>query len=77
MTDDGFRQAFFPLSPKSFELAAAQGLELTHVERSALSTLRPRYFECLARSLDARILRSSASEGERADPETAEIKRGF
>lgn len=76
LTDDSFRQAFFPLSPKSFELAAEQGLELTHVERSALSAMRRRYFDCLARSLDRRILRSSASETERADRETAEIKRG-
>ena len=76
LTDDGFRQLFFPVGPRSFELAAAQGLELTPVERSALSTMRPRYFDCLARSLDRRILRSSASETERADRETAEIKRG-
>jgi hypothetical protein len=64
LTDDLFRQSFFPVGRHSFELAAAHGLELTAVERSALSSLRSRAFECLARSLDPRISRSSAA-GER------------
>jgi hypothetical protein len=64
LTDDEFRQSFFPVGRHSFEFAASHGLELTPVERSALSSLRSRAFECLARSLDSRISRSS-SAGER------------
>ena len=64
LTDDEFRQSFFPVGRHSFEFAAAHGLELTPVERSALSSLRSRAFECLARSLDPRISRSSTA-GER------------
>jgi hypothetical protein len=64
LTDDEFRQSFFPVGRHSFEFAASHGLELTPVERSALSSLRSRAFECLARSLDPRISRSS-SAGER------------
>ena len=61
LTDDEFRQSFFPVGRHSFEYAASHGLELTAVERSALSSLRSRAFECLARSLDPRISRSSAA----------------
>ena len=61
LTDDGFRESFLPVGPRSFELASSLGLEFTPVERSALSMLRRRAFECLARTLDARISRSSAS----------------
>ena len=60
LTDDDFRESFFPVGRQSFEFAAQYGLELTAVERSALSSLRSRAFECLARSLDPRISRSSA-----------------
>ena len=38
LTDDGFRESFLPVGPRSFELAASLGLEFTPVERSALST---------------------------------------
>jgi hypothetical protein len=61
LTDDEFRQSFFPVGRRSFEFAAHYGLELTPIERSALSSLRSRAFECLARSLDPRISRSSAA----------------
>jgi hypothetical protein len=64
LTDDEFRSSFFPVGRHSFEFAASYGLELTAVERSALSSLRSRAFECLARSLDPRISRS-ARAGER------------
>jgi hypothetical protein len=59
LTDDDFRQSFFPVGRHSFEFAASHGLELTAVERSALSSLKSRAFEFLARSLDPRISRSS------------------
>lgn len=62
LTDDGFRQSFFPVLPVSLELAAGQGFELTAVERSALLTLKRRHFECLARALDSRISRSGGME---------------
>ena len=61
LTDDEFRQSFFPVGRRSFEFAAEYGLELTPIERSALSSLKSRAFECLARSLDPRISRSSAA----------------
>ena len=61
LTDDEFRRSFFPVGRHSFEFAASHGLELTAVERSALSSLRSRPFEFLARSLDPRISRSSAA----------------
>jgi hypothetical protein len=62
LTDDRFRDGFLPVRPSSFELASRFGLEFTAVEQSALSTLRRRPFEFLARVLDARISRSCASE---------------
>ena len=61
LTDDDFRQSFFPVGRHSFEFAASYGLDLTAVETSALSSLRSRPFERLARSLDPRISRSSAT----------------
>ena len=64
LTDDEFRESFFPVGRQSFEVAAMHGLELTAVERSALSSLRSRAFEFLARSLDPRISRCSRA-GER------------
>lgn len=70
LTDDRFRDSFLPVGPRSFELASRFGLEFTAVERSALSTLRRRAFECLARTLDQRISRSCASEEPFAAGET-------
>lgn len=61
LTDEDFRRSFFPVRSSSFEIAAAHGLELTPIERSALSCLRLRGFEVLARSLDPRIARSTGS----------------
>jgi hypothetical protein len=62
LTDDRFRGSFFPVRAESFDLAAGHGFDLTPIERSALSSLRRRSFECVAVSLDPRISRSSASE---------------
>ena len=62
LTDDRFRDGFLPVGPSSFELASRFGLEFSSVEQAALSTLRRRSFECLARELDARISRSCPSE---------------
>jgi hypothetical protein len=62
LTDDDFRRSFFPVRVASFEVAATHGLDLTSIERSALSSLKLRRFECLAQTLDPRISRSSASE---------------
>jgi hypothetical protein len=61
LTDEDFRRAFFPVRAWSFAVAAAHGLELTLVERHALSTLRRRRFEFIAQSLDPRISRSASS----------------
>ena len=69
LTDEDFRKSFFPLAPASFELAAAQGFDLTAVERQALGTLEARHFEPLARDLDLRICRSYASEAAGGDRE--------
>jgi hypothetical protein len=65
LTDDEFRRSFFPIGPRSFEMAAAQGLELTPVERSALSNLRARRFAFIAQTIDPRISRSSGSGGKK------------
>lgn len=62
LTDDRFRKSFLPVGPSSYELASRFGLEFTAVEQAALSTLRRRAFECLARALDPRISRSCTSE---------------
>lgn len=70
LTDECFRQSFFPVQTASFELAAAHGLELTSVERSALATLRRRGFEYLARNLDPRISRCGDSVAEGAGRES-------
>jgi hypothetical protein len=61
LTDENFRQSFFPVQDSSFQVATALGLELTPVERSALSTLRRQRFEFIAESLDPRISRSGIS----------------
>jgi hypothetical protein len=73
LTDDEFRQSFFPVGRHSFEFAAAHGLELTAIERSALSSLRSRAFEFLARSLDPRISRSTTSGEWVAEPEEGSL----
>ncbi len=62
LTDEDFRRSFFPVRTYSFEIAAAHGLELTPVERSALAFLRPRRFDFIAQTLDPRISRSRVSE---------------
>jgi hypothetical protein len=62
LTDDDFRGAFFPVRAESFDIAAAHGFDLTPIERSALSSLRRRTFECIAVGLDPRISRSSVSQ---------------
>jgi hypothetical protein len=61
LTDEDFRRDFFPIRDFSFAVAASHGLELTAVERSALSTLRGRRFEFIAQTLDPRISRSGVS----------------
>ena len=58
LTDEDFRGSFFPVQAASFEAAAALGLELTPVERSALCTLQRQRFDTIARILDPRISRS-------------------
>jgi len=69
LTDEDFRRSFFPVQASSFEMAAALGLELTSVERSALCSLRRRRFDFIAQSLDLRISRSRVSAVESADCE--------
>ena len=66
LTDEDFRKSFFPVQSSSFEIAAAHGLELTPVERSALSNLRLRRFAFIAQTLDPRISRSRASKPDAA-----------
>jgi hypothetical protein len=80
LTDEDFRRSFFPVQASSFEVAAAYGLELTPVERSALCSLRKRRFEFIAQSLDPRIARSSVSAPESHDcgaSGTGSGNRGF
>jgi hypothetical protein len=63
LTDEDFRRSFFP-APASgervpnFEAAASRCLDLTPIERSALSSLRRHRFELMADSIDPRISRS-------------------
>ena len=61
LTDEDFRREFFPVRDFSFAMAAAHGLELTAVERAALSSLKLRRFDFMAQSLDPRIARSGVS----------------
>ena len=70
LTDEDFRQTFFPIRDFSFAVAAAHGLELTSVERSALSTLKGRRFNLIAQTLDPRISRSGVTvfQGEGCAP---------
>ena len=71
LTDEDFRRSFFPVQASSFEIAAAHGLELTPIERSALSTLRLRRFAFIAQTLDPRISRSRASRSREAGSGTS------
>ena len=61
LTDEDFRREFFPIRDFSFAMAASHGLELTAVERSALSKLKGRRFDFIAQTLDPRIARSGVS----------------
>ncbi|HET7452276.1 MAG TPA: hypothetical protein VFL12_06010 [Thermoanaerobaculia bacterium] len=68
LTDEGFRRSFFPARDSGertpdFEAAESQSLELTPIERSALTTLRRHRFELMAESIDPRISRCSGSPG--------------
>ncbi len=73
LTDEDFRRSFFP--PRSsaekapnFDAAASRCLDLTPIERSALSGLRRHRFDLMAESLDPRISRSCADDrGEAID----------
>jgi hypothetical protein len=61
LTDEDFRRSFFPPRTSAekapnFEAAESRCLDLTPVERSALSGLRRHRFELMAESLDPRIL---------------------
>ena len=58
ITDETFRQSFFPVRAESFEQVAASGLELTAVERDALSSLRRWRVDFVAQTLDQRLSRS-------------------
>jgi len=63
LTDEDFRRSFFPAQRSAektpnFEAAASRCLDLTPIERSALSSLRRHRFELMAESLDPRISRS-------------------
>ena len=67
LTDEDFRRSFFPAPPSAekapnFEAAAARCLDLTPVERSALSSLRRHRFELMAESIDPRISRSGEED---------------
>jgi hypothetical protein len=69
LTDEEFRRSFFAASAvagemPNFETVAFHGLELTSVERSALSTLQRHRFDLIARTLDPRISRSCTSRSE-------------
>jgi len=61
LTDEDFRRDFFPIRDFSFAMAASHGLELTPVERNALSTLQSQRFDFIAQTLDSRISRSGVS----------------
>jgi hypothetical protein len=61
LTDEDFRRSFFPVRDFSFAMAAAHGLELTAIEKSALSSLKGRRFDFIAQTLDPRIARSGVS----------------
>ena len=77
LTDEDFRRSFFPAQPSAekaptFEAAAARCLDLTPVERSALSGLRRHRFELMAESLDPRIARSCEEDCGKASLRTAD-----
>jgi hypothetical protein len=67
LTDEDFRRSFFPPRTSAekapnFEAAESRCLDLTQVERSALSGLRRHRFDLMAESLDPRISRSCAEK---------------
>ena len=67
LTDEDFRRSFFP-APSSgekapnFDAASSRCLDLTPIERSALSSLRRHRFELMAESIDPRISRSCSED---------------
>jgi hypothetical protein len=73
LTDEDFRRSFFPAGSSAekgpnFDAAASRCLDLTPIERSALSGLRRHRFDLMAESLDPRISRSCDEEcGETAE----------
>jgi hypothetical protein len=76
LTDEGFRRSFFPARTSTartpdFAAAESRCLELTPIERSALSTLRRHRFDLMAESLDPRISRSCGSAGAECPEEPA------
>ena len=76
LTDEGFRRSFFPTRDSGertpdFEAAESQSLELTPIERSALTTLRRHRFELMAESIDPRISRCSGGPGCPEEPAEA------
>ncbi len=61
LTDEDFRESFFPVRDFSFAMAAGHGLELTPIEKSALSRLEADRFDSVAKAIDPRISRSGPS----------------
>ena len=70
LTDEKLRRRFFPIGPASFEATSHDRLELTAIERHALSTLNPTLCERFAESLDAR-LKKAAIVSDESDPRRA------
>ena len=77
LTDEDFRRDFFPIRDFSFAVAEAHGLELSAIERSALSAMEGNRFEFIASTLDPRILRAGAAvfQGDGCRPGGAAEKR--
>jgi hypothetical protein len=72
LTDADFRRSFFPARSSAekapnFDAAASFNLDLSPIEKSALSELRRHRFDLMAESLDPRISRFCEDDcGERA-----------
>jgi len=80
LTDEDFRRSFFraPASGEkvpNFEAAASRCLDLSPIERSALSGLRRHRFELMAETIDPRISRS-CEEDCRETPDAVAHRRG-
>jgi hypothetical protein len=80
LTDEQFRRSFFPARTSAdrtpdFGAAESQNLELTPIERSALSTLRRHRFELIAQTIDPRISRSCGLRGAEC-PEDSDADMG-